>query len=219
MSSARNPKLPKPPESSFLLLQQASSSMSDDNPPSAKRAPTLYAIIAFKLLKGSLFVVLAVVLYCLSDNNLPEEYKNFLGQPLVQKILHSLRVHPGNKFFSDLALKIGELTEVNVLWAAAGTLVYSLFCTHRILRTGPSAEIFVVHLRPNDHQHPHRLVSCEKPAPALSPPSSAVRFEMPDRMIGHQAILMHLPARLETGIPERTQKPASILFILEVKDL
>src|SRR5438876_4860549 len=101
--------------------------MSGDTPLSKKRAPTLYAIIAFKLLKGSLFVVLAVVLYCLSDNNLPEEYKNFLGQPLVQKILHSLRVHPGNKFFSDLALKIGELTEVNVLWAAAGTLVYSLF--------------------------------------------------------------------------------------------
>src|SRR6266699_3934696 len=101
--------------------------MPGDTPLSAKRAPTLYAIIAFKLLKGSLFVVLAVVLYCLSDNNLPEEYKNFLGQPLVQKILHSLRVHPGNKFFSDLALKIGELTEVNVLWAAAGTLVYSMF--------------------------------------------------------------------------------------------
>ena len=101
--------------------------MSGDTPLSKKRAPTLYAIIAFKLLKGTLFVVLAVVLYCLSDNNLPEEYKNFLVQPLVQKILHALRVHPGNKFFSDLALKIGELTEVNVLWAAAGTLVYSLF--------------------------------------------------------------------------------------------
>src|SRR5438876_1633293 len=101
--------------------------MPGETPPIKKRAPTLYAIIAFKLLKGSLFVVLAVVLYCLSDNNLPEEYKNFLGQPLVQKILHSLRVHPGNKFFSDLALKIGEVTEVNVLWAAAGTLVYSLF--------------------------------------------------------------------------------------------
>ena len=101
--------------------------MSDGNPPSAKRAPTLYAIITFKLLKGLLFVVLAVVLYCLSDNNLPEEYRNFLSQPPVQKILHALRVHPGNKFFSDLALKIGDLTEVNVLWAAAGTLVYSLF--------------------------------------------------------------------------------------------
>ena len=101
--------------------------MSGDPPLSKKRAPALYAIIAFKLLKGSLFVVLAVVLYCLSDNNLPEEYRAFLNRPLVQKIFHTLRVHPGNKFFSDLALKIGELTEVNVLWAAGGTLVYSLF--------------------------------------------------------------------------------------------
>jgi uncharacterized membrane protein (DUF2068 family) len=92
-----------------------------------KRAPTLYAIIAFKLMKGSLFVALAIVLYCLSDNNLPEEYRDFLDRPLVQKVLHALRVHPGNKFFTDLAVKIGELTEANVLWAAAGTLVYSLF--------------------------------------------------------------------------------------------
>jgi len=92
-----------------------------------KRAPTLYAIIAFKLLKGSLFVALAIMLYCLSDNNLPEEYRAFLNRPLVQKVFHTLRVHPGNKFFIDLAEKIGELTEANVLWAAAGTLLYSLF--------------------------------------------------------------------------------------------
>src|SRR5947207_6765338 len=52
---------------------------------------------------------------------------NFLNRPFVQKIFHALRVHPGNKFFSDLAVKVGELTEVNVLWAAAGTMVYSLF--------------------------------------------------------------------------------------------
>ena len=36
-----------------------------------KRAPTLYAIIAIKLLKGLLFVTLAIVAYTLSDNNLP----------------------------------------------------------------------------------------------------------------------------------------------------
>src|SRR5881396_3603812 len=35
------------------------------------------------------------------------------------------------------------------------------------------------------------------------------------KMIGHQAIRVHLPAGLKTGLPERTQKPASILFILE----
>jgi uncharacterized membrane protein (DUF2068 family) len=83
-----------------------------------KRAPTLYAIIALKLSKGVLFVVLACVAYALSDNNLPYEY---------ERLLHFLRVNPENKFFSDLAVQVGNLTEVRVLHVAAGTLLYSLF--------------------------------------------------------------------------------------------
>jgi uncharacterized membrane protein (DUF2068 family) len=83
-----------------------------------KSAPTFFGIIVFKFVKGGLFLALAIVLYCLSDNDLPEEYK---------AILHTLRVHPGNKFFTHLAEQIGQLTEAKVLWAAAGTLVYSLF--------------------------------------------------------------------------------------------
>jgi uncharacterized membrane protein (DUF2068 family) len=83
-----------------------------------KRAPTLYAIIGFKLLKGLLFVGLAVVAYTLSDNDLPAEYKN---------LLHHLRINPERRFFADVAVKIGQLTEAKVLWAAAGTLLYSLF--------------------------------------------------------------------------------------------
>jgi len=83
-----------------------------------KRAPTLYAIIAIKLLKGLLFVTLAIVAYTLSDNDLPSEYKN---------LLQHLRFNPERKFWADLAVQIGQLTEAKVLWAAAGTLVYSLF--------------------------------------------------------------------------------------------
>ncbi len=86
--------------------------------PPQGRAPTLYAIIFFKLLKGCLFVFLAVVAYCLSDNDLPQEFN---------RLVHFLRVHPGNKFFSDLAVMVGQLTETKVLWAAAGTLAYSMF--------------------------------------------------------------------------------------------
>ena len=92
-----------------------------------KPAPTFFGIIVFKLVKGGLFLMLAIVLYCLSDNNLPQEYKTFLGEPAVQAILHTLRVHPGNKFFTHLAEQVGQLTEANVLWAAAGTAFYSLF--------------------------------------------------------------------------------------------
>jgi uncharacterized membrane protein (DUF2068 family) len=83
-----------------------------------KRAPTLYAIIAMKLLKGLLFVILAFVAYTLSDNDLPYEYR---------RLLHFLRVNPESKFFSDLAVQVGKLTEVKVLHVAAGTLLYSLF--------------------------------------------------------------------------------------------
>ena len=86
--------------------------------PAKKRAPTLYAIIAIKLLKGLLFVTLAIVAYTLSDNDLPADYKN---------LLHHLRLNPERKFWADLAVQIGQLTEAKVLWAAAGTLVYSLF--------------------------------------------------------------------------------------------
>jgi len=83
-----------------------------------KRAPTFYAIIAFKLLKGGLFITLAVVAYTLSDNNLPHEF---------QKLLHFLQVTPANKFFASLGQHVGKLTENDLLWAALGTLMYSSF--------------------------------------------------------------------------------------------
>lgn len=90
-----------------------------------KRSPTLYGIIVFKLIKGSLFLTLAITAYTLSDNNLPEEYKGLLRY--IQPVLELLRVHPANKFFTHIAEEIGGLTEAKVLWAAAGTLFYSLF--------------------------------------------------------------------------------------------
>lgn len=83
-----------------------------------KRAPTLYAIIVIKLLKGALFVALAVIAYSLADNNLPDELK---------KLLHILRLNPERRFFADLATQLGTLTQANVLWTAAGTLLYSMF--------------------------------------------------------------------------------------------
>jgi len=83
-----------------------------------KRAPTLYAIIAMKLLKAGLFIALAIVMYSLSDNDLPFEYR---------RLLHFLRLNPERRFFAQLAIQVGNLTENNVLWAAAGTLADSLF--------------------------------------------------------------------------------------------
>jgi uncharacterized membrane protein (DUF2068 family) len=83
-----------------------------------KRAPTLYVIIGMKLLKGTLFLALALVIYILADNDLPAEYR---------RVLHFLRLNPERKFWSDLAIQVGALTEARVVFAAIGTLIYSLF--------------------------------------------------------------------------------------------
>lgn len=93
---------------------------SDDfiEPPIKKRAPTLYAIIAIKLLKGAFFASLALAAYTLSNNNLPAEFA---------RLQDFLKVDPANKFFRGLAVQVGQLTEAKVLWAAAGTFLYSLF--------------------------------------------------------------------------------------------
>ena len=83
-----------------------------------RRAPTLYVIIAIKLLKFVSFVTLAAILYAVSDNDLPADY---------HRALDLLRLNPERHFWAQLALRVGELTEARVLWAALGTLIYSLF--------------------------------------------------------------------------------------------
>lgn len=83
-----------------------------------RRAPTLYAIIVLKIIKGLLFVILAITLYTLSDNNLPQEFRS---------LLQHLKLNPERRFFADLAIQVGQLTERKVVLAAVGTLVYSLF--------------------------------------------------------------------------------------------
>lgn len=93
--------------------------MSEPEPKFIKRrAPTLYVIIAIKLLKGAACVALAIAFYALSDNDLPAEYQN---------ALHFLRVNPERKFWTDLAVHVGNLTEREVLQIALGTFIYSLF--------------------------------------------------------------------------------------------
>jgi uncharacterized membrane protein (DUF2068 family) len=86
--------------------------------PASKRAPTLYAIILIKLLKGALFVALAITAYTLSDNDLPAEYRG---------LLHVLRLNPESRIWAHLAGQVSQLTETQVLVAAAGLLGYSLF--------------------------------------------------------------------------------------------
>lgn len=92
--------------------------MSDTTTTIKKRAPTLYVIIAIKLVKGTLLLLLALGVYTLSDNNLPEQFREFL------QFLH---LDPEKKFFADLEVKIALITPVKVLLVAGGAVLYSLF--------------------------------------------------------------------------------------------
>jgi uncharacterized membrane protein (DUF2068 family) len=83
-----------------------------------RRAPTLYVIIAFKLVKGSLLLLLALGVYSLSDNNLPEEFR---------QLLQFLHLDPEKKFFSNIEDSIALLTPAKVVWFAGGAFLYSLF--------------------------------------------------------------------------------------------
>lgn len=83
-----------------------------------KRAPTLYAIIVIKLLKGALLLLLALGVYKLSDSNLPE---------LFRAVLQFLHIDPEKKFFTDLANQIALITPAKVVLVAGGAFLYSLF--------------------------------------------------------------------------------------------
>ena len=96
-------------------------------PPLKKRAPTLYFIIIFKLIKGLLCLALAVVIYCEADNNIPQDYHDFMQNHVVSSVFKVLRIHPESKFFTHLAEHLGDLTEAKVKWAAWGAVLLSLF--------------------------------------------------------------------------------------------
>jgi uncharacterized membrane protein (DUF2068 family) len=83
-----------------------------------KRAPTLYAIIGFKLIKGLLLLSLALGIYRLADEDLVQGFRRFL---------QFIKIDPERRFFTDLARSLGHVTPANIFWVAAGTAFYSLF--------------------------------------------------------------------------------------------
>ncbi len=83
-----------------------------------KRAPTLYVIILIKLSKGLLLLLLGLGVYSLSDNNLPQEFRDMV------KFFH---LDPEKKFFTGIANHMRNITPTNVIWVARGTVLYSMF--------------------------------------------------------------------------------------------
>jgi uncharacterized membrane protein (DUF2068 family) len=88
-------------------------------PPAVKkRAPALYLIIAIKLGKGLLLLLLAFGVYRLAGHDLVRDY---------QTVLHFLDLDPEREFFNALAAKLQAVSPANVYWLAGGTAFYSLF--------------------------------------------------------------------------------------------
>jgi len=84
---------------------------------SKNRAIGLYAIIAFKLLKGLLLLTLALGVYSLVGDDLTEQ---------LDRLLRAVRIDPERQFFEEMAGQLALVTPATVGWVATGTLLYSL---------------------------------------------------------------------------------------------
>jgi uncharacterized membrane protein (DUF2068 family) len=83
-----------------------------------QRAPTLYLIIAIKLLKGSFLLLVAFGVYKLAGKDLGDQFES---------LLHFLKFDPERKFFAEIGKWLDTVTATNVRWVATGALLYSLF--------------------------------------------------------------------------------------------
>ena len=80
-------------------------------------APTLYLIIADKLFKGLLSLLLAFSFYKMTGVNL---------SGLFDRFVLWMHLDPENRFLTDIGNLIDEITPANMRWIAMGTLLYSL---------------------------------------------------------------------------------------------
>jgi uncharacterized membrane protein (DUF2068 family) len=86
--------------------------------PAKRRAPTLYAIIAGKLIKGTLAVALALFIFKLAGRDLSDVFDS---------IVHWFHLDPESRFFSEIGDRLDRVTPANVRWVGVLTVVYSLF--------------------------------------------------------------------------------------------
>jgi uncharacterized membrane protein (DUF2068 family) len=82
-----------------------------------KRAPTLYFIIADKLFKGALSLLLAFGFYKMAGIGLAG---------LFDQLVLWMHFDPENRFLTDIGNLVDEITPGNMRWVASGTLFYGL---------------------------------------------------------------------------------------------
>jgi uncharacterized membrane protein (DUF2068 family) len=88
------------------------------SPKSGRLPPTLWLIIGFKLLKGTLLLSLALGIFSLINDDLPTEFR---------RAVNALHLDPEQVFFTRIAAWIETVSPEKVGWVATGTLLYSLF--------------------------------------------------------------------------------------------
>jgi uncharacterized membrane protein (DUF2068 family) len=88
-----------------------------------KRAPTLFVISLFKVVKGVLFLALGFIIYLQATQDLPGEVEGWLQKPVVRRLL----IHPESKFIRHIADQIEEKTPNQVRSWGVGTMLFSLF--------------------------------------------------------------------------------------------
>jgi uncharacterized membrane protein (DUF2068 family) len=94
----------------------AASAKKTTNP--KKRAPTLYFIIACKLIKGVLSLLLALGVSKMTGAGLSD---------LFDRLVHWMHLDPENRFLSEIGDKLDAVTPANVRWVVTGTFLYSFF--------------------------------------------------------------------------------------------
>ena len=82
-----------------------------------KRAPTLYFIVAIKLIKGTLLLLLALSIFTLANKDLPDLFNQFLGW---------VHLDPERSFFVAIANWLETVTPTKMGFVALGTLLYGL---------------------------------------------------------------------------------------------
>jgi uncharacterized membrane protein (DUF2068 family) len=83
-----------------------------------KRAPTLYLIVAIKLIKGVALLLLALGVFSLANKDLSDVFDQFLRW---------VHLDPERSFFAGIGDWLDTFTPANVREVASGTFLYGLF--------------------------------------------------------------------------------------------
>jgi uncharacterized membrane protein (DUF2068 family) len=87
-------------------------------PQKPSRAPTLYFIVAIKLIKGIVLLLAAAGIFSLAGKDLSDEFDQFIRW---------IHLDPEHRFFQNIGDWLDTITPTNVRVVAAGTLLYGLF--------------------------------------------------------------------------------------------